>query len=377
MLDAKVCPSLATLVPNLNEKVKDFILQADKSGYDVIIRSLPQMFEKTTSFFIEPIKDSNHVKIHLICHIPMAQKNEIFELYKFLPESIPIFTNNIPHGLTLMNKHDIIAFSDKQETFVTFKSSELRNCQQTARFFFCDNVNSVKSYSHLPESCLGSLLKLNSSSILNACPHHPSELKPTATKRSPNEWLLYGGPHNGTKLEQECNNNGKKEKKLKIIINFEEIVLDENCRAKFGSHYFHSAPNYETKSVKAYLPVEHWFPRELTEHLGISGGISDKELIAGLSKLDPNQNSNNMEDWRKNLQAYRNRKDYTPDTHQTVSYALIGFLFLVVLVAVIVVVFMAKKCVCASPKPGESNEENNYHSGQTMKNNVAKTEAIR
>ena len=360
MLDAKVCPSLATLVPNLDNRVKNFIEQADKSGYDVVVRSWPQILEKKTSFYIEHVKDSNNVEIHLIVHIPMVQKNELLEMYKFLPQTIPIRTNGFEHGLEIKNKHDVIAFSDKQEKFITFMSSDLGNCEQTAEYFFCDHINSIESYSELHNSCLGSLLKGNSSTVLKACPSHPSLLKATATKISPNEWLLYSP--DSQPLEQECSINGKKTKLKPINIKgFERQKLGPNCRAKFGSNHFHSAPHYEDKAIKTVLPVVHDFPQELPEHMGISGGTqhSDDELLNGFSKLDdPNQNTNNMQAWKNKLKDFKDHlfsKDWLPDTHQWILYAL--FILVVVVVVVVVARKANCKCVCATPKGTPKTDE--------------------
>ncbi len=124
--------------------------------------------------------------ISLIVHVPMARKNQIFNLHQHIP--IPL-SQSFATNLTITPKLDsnYIAIGPEFQ-YRIMSNSDLATCKKMGEYFFCNGRDVVQT--DLENTCLGALFKRDINNVLSKCEFELGEPKEKVYTVGRNDYII-------------------------------------------------------------------------------------------------------------------------------------------------------------------------------------------
>ena len=257
LMNQRLSSEIINIVPHIPQEFSKYLQKIQNAGFESFATNFRHLYEIETSYVIEKSLSGSFV-INALVLIPLSQKNNLFQVYTFVPSIIP-FSPKMIHGLEITEgyKGYTIAVNEYANQFVTFDSRKLQECKQVASIKICKNLDSTWSTNKVPKSCLGSIYYHLTDKITKNCPTKPIKLEPKVKKLSENQWLLFSPT--GTTVEWKC--TGDLNSQRDSIFKYGMLELDDNCHANFDIHNMHTAKIVGKTDIEAnieYKPMRHF-----------------------------------------------------------------------------------------------------------------------
>ena len=151
-MNQRLSREIINLIPHLPKEFEDYTKKIKKAGYEITLTTFRHLYEIDTSYYIEKSSTDSYV-INAFVHIPVSQKDNLFEVFTYVPSIMP-FSLNMKHGLKVTegSEGDTIAINEKKNLFVTFNSQKLSECKKVASIHICTNIDSTWSMDTIGKS---------------------------------------------------------------------------------------------------------------------------------------------------------------------------------------------------------------------------------
>lgn len=253
--------------------LKDITDRAAKMGHKLLVRTEADIFQCDTSF------QTTATGLIVLVHVPTAFQGDRMQMYQFV--SIPLQISDSTFA-SITPRSQVIAISDKTDSFKTFSMAKLEQCEKHHGLYLCNNFNygrlindNIKDSDDEADMCLFHLFRQKHDMVNQTCQVHLSGPVSGVRELTHNQFLMIS-----------------EEEHLGIIKCFGErdttfsaghiskVQLPAGCRAETATH-----------TASATIDV-------LGQPLDVSYTLkfSPKELLKGLDL-------NNFESIKRNIDA--------------------------------------------------------------------------
>ena len=225
LLTHKLSPSL--IAPNvLAGKLAHLREQAAMEGRSLAISDEHEIFQCEASFGTS----SEHI-FRVIIHIPMADSQEIYHLYRFV--HAPLLVNGELMVVSTDETH--LAVRQDKEMYFLPSTLDLSRCEKFRGFLTCSMFDG--SYSREYPSCLWGIFSSNSEMVLRTCSLAKMPSRSTYWSLLDNRFWVFH--HTPLKLSVEC--DGKPRDSL-FFNGSREVTIPRGCVAR-NSYFSLSSPD--------------------------------------------------------------------------------------------------------------------------------------
>ena len=98
-MNQRLSSEIINIVPHIPQEFSKYLQKIQNAGYESFATNFRHLYEVETSYVIEKSLSGSFV-INSLVHIPLSQKNNLFQVYTFVPSIIP-FSPNMKHGLEI------------------------------------------------------------------------------------------------------------------------------------------------------------------------------------------------------------------------------------------------------------------------------------